>query len=117
MNPLKLILFSVLASMFSAPPAFRTANAAADVAGDISDIQTRLASLEEENAALKRQVAGAPAPAADPLRLGGLQLPKGIEPKDVQWRVEAGLSVKHAVQAALAQLRLNGSKKKAVAAK
>ncbi|HEX4085912.1 MAG TPA: hypothetical protein VHY22_13445 [Chthoniobacteraceae bacterium] len=88
---------------------YRTANAAAaDVTGDISDIQARMAAQDEEIKALRQKLAastGTAATAADPLGLGGMQLPKGVAEKDVLWRKQAGLNLKQAVQAALEQVR------------
>jgi hypothetical protein len=121
MKRIQLILLSVWGAVFSAPACFRTANAAAaaedeptvkDVAADVNALQLQLdemrTSYEERIAALTEQNAlltSTPAAATDPLGLGGAVLPKGIELKDVLWRKEAGLSTKHAIQAALAQKR------------
>ena len=107
MKNLKLILILAVAPF--SRRRFTTANVAASAAsGELSDIQARLDALESENAALKAQASGAQP--ADPLGLGALQLPKGVEVKDVQWRKEAGLTIKQAVAAAFAQVRFNAKK-------
>ena len=68
-------ILAVLAALFGAPAGFRTANAAD----------------------------AAPAEEADNSTLGLLCKGAGVDPDDVRWRVAAGLDVKQAVDAALAQ--------------
>ncbi len=81
MKQSKLIMMAALAVCFGAPAGFRTANAAA------ADVQT-----------------AAPAPAeADNSTLGLLCKGADVDPGDVRWRVAAGLDVKQAVDAAIAQ--------------
>jgi hypothetical protein len=80
----------------------RTANAAGDppaapTAEDFAALKKQLDDQAAELAALKA------APAKPKLKLGGLQLPPGIEEEDVAWRVAGGLDVGMAVQAAIAQ--------------
>ena len=69
------IILAVLAALFGAPAGFRTANAADP----------------------------APAAEADNSTLGLLCKGADVDPADVRWRVAAGLDVKQAVDAALAQ--------------
>jgi len=118
MNNIKLMIISLLSGAFRVPAGFSTANAAAEAAPELAEIQARLDALEHENAELRERQAnstGTQPTAADPLGLGGLQLPKGVEAKDIIWRKEAGLSLKHAVQAAVSQVRY-GKKLAAIAA-
>ena len=91
------------AGAFMAPNRFTTANAAAPEV-ELSDIQAQINELKAENERLRQQTGVAQAP-ADPLGLGGMQLPKGVTEKDVLWRKQAGLNLKQAVAAALAQVR------------
>ena len=79
-------------------PQFRTANAADDDA----------ASLKAENEALKARLAKLDQEAQETnikkaLGLGDLLLPEGLDPKDVLWRKNSGLTLEQAVKAALAQ--------------
>ena len=127
------MMILTLAMLAFNPRRWSTANAGPTVAGVASDVagiqeqleqmradyDAKLEALTSENATLKSRVAdstGTQPTAADPLGLGGLQLPKGVEVKDVLWRKQAGLSLKHAVQAALNQFRFSNKKAAKLAA-
>ena len=75
MKQTKPIILAVLAMLFGAPAGFRTANAADPASAAEADNST----------------------------LGLLCKGAGVDPADVRWRVAAGLDVKQAVDAALAQ--------------
>lgn len=78
MKPNIISIIAVLAACFGAPAGFRTANAKA--------------------------AAEAPVEAPeDTSTLGLLCKGAGVDPEDVRWRVQAGLEVKQAVDAAFAQ--------------
>ncbi len=86
MKKKNLIILAVLAACFGAPAGFRTANAGNDPAP---------ASPEADNSTLGLLCKGA-----------------GVDPEDVRWRVAAGLDVKQAVDAALAQKESEAAEKK-----
>jgi hypothetical protein len=73
MKKLKLVVLSLVALVFARPPGYCTANSAE-------------AQAPEDNSPLALQCRGA-----------------GVDPADVRWRVQAGLDLDQAVQAALSQ--------------
>jgi len=75
---------------------------------DVEALRTEMEALKAQNAELLEKLETAKTAASKPvesneLDLGGLELPSGLDKKDVIWRVRAGLDVKQAVQAAIAQ--------------
>lgn len=86
----KTLILAILSACFGAPAGFCTANAA----------QAEAPAAEP----------AAPAP-ADNSELGLLCKGAGVDPDDVRWRVAAGLDVKQAVDAAIAQKEAKVSKK------
>ena len=102
MNKLKLTLLSLAGLSF---PGHHTSNAASD---DIAELKKQMTELQEQNIALQEKLESQRTIAASPvtgssLNLGPFRLPEGIDEKDVIWRVAAGLDVKLAVEAAIAQ--------------
>ena len=90
---MKLIILAVLAACFGAPPEFRTANAAT------SDVPPPAppAPPAPPTLAVVMEIE------ADNSTLGLLCKGAGVDPADVRWRVQAGVDVKLAVDAAVAQ--------------
>jgi len=77
-----------------------------------SELASLKQTLAEQGAMIEAlQAQAAPSAPEDALNLGGLQLPAGLDRKDVSWRVKAGLALKQAVLAALHQQRHNENKK------
>lgn len=78
MKPNIITILAVLAACFGAPAGFRTANAKAAAEAPVE--------TPEDTSTLALLCKGA-----------------GVDPEDVRWRVQAGLEVKQAVDAAIAQ--------------
>ena len=98
----------------------RTANASAEEILKSLGLSAEASPETIEAARIKLIDAANPAATSslkDELGLGPLQLPAGIEQKDVSWRMKAGLALKQAVQAALGQKRHDDAVGKAKAAK
>ena len=107
MKKLNLIVLSVAALAFGRAAGLCTANSkASDVLTPKEPtVEARLAALEAENLALKKELALPrvldPAPPDGTLAM--LCKGAGVELDDVRWRIQAGLDPDQAVQAALAQ--------------
>jgi len=115
MKKMKLIILSLAGLAFSRPAGLCTANSVAD---EVEALKKQFGELQEQNAALQKQLDDAKSAASktiigDELNLGPFRLPEGIDKKDVLWRVRAGLDVKQAVEAAVAQKKHDDAVKSA----
>ena len=110
MKKLQLIVLSLAALVFARPQGFCTANAAAsDTPADpLAAVQAELEALKAQNAEQAKQIAALsntkPVPAEDNSTLALLCKGAGVDIADVRWRMQAGLELEQAVQAATQQL-------------